>query len=677
MTRYDEAKAFLVDWDPDAMVLPDWVADEMDDHEDLRALFDERFTPWDGAELGQPEAPKRRRPAILWAIGGVGVAGLGVAAGLMLSVLVFRSPAPENSSPFELSERPPPDGVDALLDITLGAPSVASAQKPDAKPRAPRVRVPELSDEYRTVPLQDRFEALPAPDDRVSSAGNLRESRSPRRQQPRANELTQDFLKRIPAGRSYDAAPTITAGVQPAQGGELPSTEDYTDYGANGFVQVAVDPLSTFGIDVDTASYTLTRRKLRQGQFPPKAAVRVEEFVNYLPYGYRGPSDDRGAPFAVAFEAAPNPFDPRTHWVRVGVQGKQIVPASRPSVHLTFLVDTSGSMQSPDKIGLVKTALSALTSQLELGDTVAVVAYAGSAGVILEPTGMDRRQAVLSALDQLTAGGSTAMGAGIELAYKLADRTYQRGAVNRVVILSDGDANVGITSHEVLLRTIRQYASRGIGLTTAGFGQGNYKDTMMERLANEGDGNYWYIDSEREARRVFVEKLTATLVDIARDVKLQLEWNPDNVEAYRLVGYENRDIADEDFRNDAVDAGEIGAGHQVTALYEVVLKPEANGTLATMRVRSKPPGPDAPAVERVATMTSLAMRSGFDQSSRDLQMAVTIASFAERLRDNLHAPQASYRDLAQLARRARRDHPEDRELIELIDQAARLAGEGR
>ncbi|MEZ4239997.1 MAG: von Willebrand factor type A domain-containing protein [Myxococcota bacterium] len=462
-----------------------------------------------------------------------------------------------------------------------------------------------------------------------------------------------------------DGAPPATA--------EGPGTEDYTDYGVNGFVRTSADPLSTFSIDVDTASYSLSRRKLREGYLPPASAVRVEEFVNYLPYEYR-PAPD-GAPFGVDFEGAPSPFGRDTQLVRVGVQGRRVAADQRVPVHLTFLVDTSGSMQSDDKIGLVKYALTELTEQLEDGDTVAIVAYAGSAGLVLPPTPMSQRPKVLSALAKLEAGGSTAMGAGIDLAYRQAERTYHDGAVNRVVILSDGDANVGQTDPTALSEEIRQYAKRGITLTTAGFGQGNYKDTMMERLADDGDGNYFYIDDRDQARRVFVDQLTSTLVVIARDVKIQVEWHADAVRAYRLVGYENRDIADRDFRNDAVDAGEIGAGHRVTALYEVALQEGGTGPLATVRIRSKAPGPDAPASERSYELDRSRLRGRFDDAGRDLRMAVAAAEFAELLRGSPHAAEVTWAQVAAIARGAKRvEYPEDSELVELIEKAAALSG---
>jgi len=295
---------------------------------------------------------------------------------------------------------------------------------------------------------------------------------------------------------------------------------------------------------------------------------------------------------------------------------------------------------------------------------------------VLEPTPISRRQEIIRSLDRLTAGGSTAMSSGIDLAYRLADATYVPGTVNRVFVCSDGDANVGSTSHEQISSQIRGYAEKGITLTTLGFGSGNYKDTMMERLANDGDGNYYYIDSEMEARRVLVDKLTGTLEVIAKDVKIQVDWNPAAVIAYRLIGYENRDVADRDFRNDKVDAGEIGAGHQVTAIYEVALRDDPTGNIATVRVRNKAPGPDTPAVERSFELPVSALKDRFDEGSDQFRIAFAAASFAEVLRGSPHLNEVTLRDVERIARGAQRpEYPEDAELVRLIGRAADLRGE--
>lgn len=451
-------------------------------------------------------------------------------------------------------------------------------------------------------------------------------------------------------------------------------SNNYTDYGVNDFDIASKDSLSTFAVDVDTASYTMSRRTIDQGYLPSQSAVRVEEFVNYLQYDYAPPTSSD--PFAVNFEAVPSPWS-SNHVVRVGVQGKTVRMDQRKSVHLTFLVDTSGSMSSDDKLGMVKSTLRMLTEELRDGDTVAIATYAGSTRVVLEPTSANDANTIIGALTSLTSGGGTAMDSGVNLAYQLADSAFISGAVNRVIVCSDGDANIGRNSPAALSSTIKGYAQKGITLTTLGFGTGNYNDTMMEQLANDGDGNYFYIDSMKESRRIFVDRLSSTLEVIAKDVKIQVDWNPEHVRAYRLIGYENRDVADRDFRNDKVDAGEIGAGHQVTALYEVQFEdgiPSVND-IATVRIRNKAPGPDAPAAERSYSLDSTAFRPTFGESSDDLRMAIASASFAEILRGSPHTHELTLGEVADMVRRAQRvEFPEDKELLRLVERAAELKG---
>jgi Ca-activated chloride channel family protein len=451
-------------------------------------------------------------------------------------------------------------------------------------------------------------------------------------------------------------------------------SEQYTDHGINQTTLVQADRLSTFSIDVDTASYAVSRRKLQGGIMPPPAAVRVEEFVNYLSYDYTPPRN--GQPFAVHMEAAPNPYEPGHHLLRVGLKGRELDQTHRAPVRLTFLVDVSGSMSGADKIGLVKESLHFLVNQLGVEDSVAIATYAGRVERILGPTPTTRRSVIHAAIDRLGSGGSTAMDSGIQLAYGMASEAYVEGAENRVVVLSDGDANVGPSSHSQILQTIRAYAGQGITLSTIGFGMGNYKDTLMEQLADRGDGNYHYVDSMHEAEKVFGRDLSGTIQTIARDVKIQVEFDPEQVLAYRLVGYENRDIADCDFRNDAVDAGEVGSGHRVTALYDLVLADELHGTLATVRLRAKPPGPDAPAAEWSTRVAAEALRSSFAQSSRDLRMAAGVVGFAEKLRSSPHMDEISYRRIGAIVADAQRGYEEDGELLELIGRAAELVGEG-
>jgi Ca-activated chloride channel family protein len=456
-------------------------------------------------------------------------------------------------------------------------------------------------------------------------------------------------------------------------------TEAYVHYGVNDMTLTDNDRHSTFSVDVDTASYAVARRKLNEGMLPPTSAVRVEEFVNSLHYGYSGPQGDAGdgAPFAVHMEAAPHPFETSHHIMRVGVKGLELDPEDRKPLHLTFLVDTSGSMSSPDKLGLAQRSLHLLVDNLQEGDTVSLVTYAGSTSVILEPTSVSGSlDQVHSAIDGLSSGGGTAMGTGMELAYQMASNSYQHGHENRVVVLSDGDANIGRTSHEEILRTVQHHAEEGITLSTIGFGMGNYKDVMMEQLANEGDGNYAYIDGFAEAEQVFGMDMAGTMLTIAKDVKIQVEFNPDAVIGYRLIGYENRDIADKDFRNDRVDAGEIGSGHTVTALYDVVLRDDApSSELATVRIRAKKPGPDSSAREWATLFDGELLRDEWGEASKDLQISFASACFAELLRNSPYVAELSYEDVWKLAKQGSRGTDEDAELLGLIAQAGRLSGE--
>jgi Ca-activated chloride channel family protein len=432
----------------------------------------------------------------------------------------------------------------------------------------------------------------------------------------------------------------------------------------------AKDRFSTFAIDVDTASYAIARRKILEGGLPPYQAVRAEEFLNYFDYAY--PSPKSGA-FAVHMAAAPSPFAQGRHLLRVAVQGKRIDAKDRKPVHLVYLVDTSGSMQSADKIALVKKSLRLLTESLKSGDTVALCTYAGSVREVLPPTGVDGRARILAAIEDLTAGGSTAMASGIDLAYNLAQRTLVQGHVNRVIVLSDGDANVGATSHDEILKTIKKAKEKGITLSTIGYGNGNYKDTMMEQLANQGDGNYSYIDSESQARRVFSEQVGGLLEVIARDVKIQVEFDPKVVKEYRLIGYENRNIADKDFRNDKVDAGEIGAGHSVTAMYDVVLKSTAASPVI-VRLRHKAPlGSDA-AAESVFEMNTSAIAGSFDGAPQDFRFAAAVTGFAEVLRQSPHTKGFGLGDVERLARAAAADRADQREFIDIVRRAHALAG---
>ena len=326
-------------------------------------------------------------------------------------------------------------------------------------------------------------------------------------------------------------------------------------------------PVSTFGVDVDTGAYTNARRILSQGQRPPQAAVRTEEMINYFRYDYARP-EGRDVPFSITTDVARTPWNENSYLMRIGLRGYDIAAEERPAANLVFLMDVSGSMNRRDKLPLVKTALAGLANELGENDRVSIVVYAGAAGLVLEPT--NDVCEIQRALATMRAGGSTAGGAGIELAYNIAQDNFIEGGINRVLLATDGDFNVGVTNRQALIEMIEEKRESGVTLTTLGFGSGNFNEALMEQIANYGNGNYAYIDSAFEARKVLVDEMSATLFTIAKDVKIQVEFNPAVIGQYRLIGYENRALREEDFDNDAVDAGDIGAGHQVTALYEVV-----------------------------------------------------------------------------------------------------------
>jgi Ca-activated chloride channel family protein len=442
----------------------------------------------------------------------------------------------------------------------------------------------------------------------------------------------------------------------------------HTDHGKNPWVDAKIDRLSTFAADVDTASFSLARRMLQGGTLPAAASVRVEEFVNYFKYDFAQPTGT--TPFSVVMEAAPSPLHAGRHIVRVGVATKAISTLERKPAHLVFLVDVSGSMNGPDRIELAKESLRTMTRNLKEDDTVSLVTYAGSTRVVLEPTSAGNKDKIIAAISDLRASGSTGMASGIDLAYQRAARSLRPGHISRVIILSDGDANVGPHTHDELLKIIAGRAKEGVTLSTIGFGSGNYRDTLMEQLANKGNGNNYYIDSREQAKRVFETQLTQMLEVVAKDVKLQVEFDPAMVSRYRLVGYENRDIKDEDFRQDKVDAGEIGAGHQVTALYEIELTvtgKQAQAPIGAIRIRHKEPA-GATATEAAFPMVGGPALS-FANSSTDFRFAFAVAAFADVLRGGADAEHWSLANIRELAKLAAGDNADRKELVGLIDQA--------
>lgn len=474
--------------------------------------------------------------------------------------------------------------------------------------------------------------------------------------------------------------------------------DNYAALDANPVHRSAERPVSTFSVDVDTGSYANVRRYLTAGQLPPQDAVRVEEMINNFDYAYTAPRD-RGQPFAVQTEIAPTPWNAKTYLLHVGIQGW--VPETKPvGSNLVFLCDVSGSMQDPDKLPLVKTALKMLVEELGANDRISLVVYAGASGVVLEPTPGNDKRKIIAALERLEAGGSTNGGEGIQLAYAMAKRGWIEGGVNRVLLATDGDFNVGVTRFESLLDLVKQQRSSGIALTTLGFGEGNYNDHLMEQLADVGDGNHAYIDSAGEAHKVLVRQREATLMTIARDVKVQIEFNPAAVSEYRLIGYENRMLQREDFANDAVDAGDIGAGHTVTALYEIALtgsggekvQPlrysqtvklgDASDELAHLRLRYKRPEDGAKAQSRLIERPLLRsqIQSDVASASAALKLSAAVAAFGQLLSGGVHMQGFDYTAVERLARDAGDDRHGDRagfrQLVKLAGTLSQQAGKG-
>ena len=437
--------------------------------------------------------------------------------------------------------------------------------------------------------------------------------------------------------------------IQPAR--EITDRENYLYFDENGVKLASETPVSTFSIDVDTAAYSNIRRMLmREGRLPPKDAVKIEELVNYFSYDYASP-DSLDAPFSVSTEIAPAPWNPDKHLLQIGLAGYQPDIKDRPQANLVFLIDVSGSMQDPDKLGLVKRSLNLLIEQMDHADRVALVVYAGAAGVVLDSTLVSEKRRIRNAINHLTAGGSTNGGAGIRLAYDIATEHLIKGGINRVIIASDGDMNVGTVNLEALKNLVEQNRQSGVSLTTLGFGSGNYNYALMEQLADIGNGNAAYIDSIREAQKVLVNEMQSTLLTIAKDVKIQVEFNPAVISEYRLIGYENRMLNREDFSNDKVDAGEIGAGHTVTALYEVVLtnsqenmisglrygstttmeNNNINNELAYVRLRYKKPD-EKNSIEFARPIYVDQIKPDMKRASQNLRFASAVAGFGQLLR---------------------------------------------
>ncbi|MGP0067031.1 MAG: vWA domain-containing protein [Isosphaeraceae bacterium] len=474
---------------------------------------------------------------------------------------------------------------------------------------------------------------------------------------------------------------------------ERASTEAYNPIVENPFRAAASEPLSTFSIDVDTASYANVRRFLTQNTLPPRDAVRIEELLNYFPYNDAPPADSSPDPFAVHVEVAGCPWDAQHRLARIGIAARHIDQSKRPPSNLVVLVDVSGSMNSPNKLPLVQWSLQRLVEQLGENDQIAMVVYAGASGLALPSTSCINKAEILSAIEQLRAGGSTNGGAGIQLAYDVATQHFIKNGTNRVILATDGDFNVGVTGQDDLIKLIEAKAKSGVFLSVLGYGMGNIKDGPLERLADKGNGHYAYIDTPREAYKVLVEEMGSTLVTVAKDVKIQVEFNPAKVGGYRLIGYENRIMAHKDFNDDTKDAGEVGAGHHVTALYEIV-PPGKEGIVGpgvdplkyaqatvsgssspesfTVKLRYKQPSGDT---SKLLTMGVEDKGRSFGEASEDLKFASAVAGFGMLLRGSTHKGSLTYAGVLEIAEPASARDPSGyrREFLAAVRQAKSLS----
>lgn len=477
-------------------------------------------------------------------------------------------------------------------------------------------------------------------------------------------------------------------------GGEQPTEESYKSVAENQFFAVTMQPLSTFSIDVDTASYSNIRRYINDGQLPPKDAVRIEEMVNYFPYNYPQPTGKK--PFSINTEVANAPWNPQHKLVQVGLQGEKVSVEKLPPNNLVFLIDVSGSMNEPNKLPLLKSSLKLLINELRPTDRVSMVVYAGSAGLVLPSTSGKEKIKIIAALDKLTAGGSTAGGEGIIQAYKVARANFLKDGNNRIILASDGDFNVGISSDEELVKLIEKERKSGVFLSILGLGMGNLKDSKMEQLADKGNGNYAYIDSINEAKKVLVKEMGGTLLAIAKDVKIQVEFNPKQVQAYRLIGYENRVLANRDFKDDKKDAGELGAGHAVTALYEVIpvgvktdltfSKPTAtpdaadkdtkiaanSQELLQVRLRYKAPKSDT---SQLITSSVVDPNVTIDKASANLKFASAVAAYGMNISNSKYKGSTNFNTIIELATQSKGSDLDGyrAEFIRLVEKSKKIA----
>jgi Ca-activated chloride channel family protein len=685
-------------------------------HEPVPALDDKRRQAILARSRQQPRGGRRR--VFRWTLGAVAIA-----ATLLVAATVFWRPAsreiaarPEawrarSSAHYDhwetAGEIEEPSGQ---LECRLGLDADMGASRRDEELRS---SAELILDPFEVAPTQHK--AVASPEGRAAAPGYVatRPRPTPETQLDAilplkdSNAIHDRRLEDVVAERTPEVLVRTICQNRPSnheskRAGQpflSPSLDDFPELRDNKFIRVADHPLSTFSIDVDTASYSVVRKFLVGGRMPPKDAVRVEELINYFPYDLAPPEGN--VPFAAHLEMAPAPWNSEHRLVRIALKGRTIPREVRPPLNLVFLLDVSGSMSSENRLPLVIRSMQTLARQLDARDHVAIVVYAGAAGLVLPPTRGDNTQVIVDALGRLNAGGSTAGGAGIQLAYDTAREHFDPEAMNRVILCTDGDFNVGLTQRGDLERLIEEQARSRIFLSVLGFGMGNYKDSTLELLSNKGNGNYAYIDDFNEARKVLVDQMLGTLVTIAKDVKIQVEFNPACVAGYRLVGYENRLLRKEDFNNDRVDAGDIGAGHTVTAFYELIpaghamtdvplvdplkyqaRKPEsaaADVEMLTVKVRYKEPEGDISSRLDFPLRADAAKPLG--ESTPEFRFAAAVAAFGQLLRENEQLGSFGYDQVLALAEPAAGDDPQGHraEFLKLVRNAKALvpnAGSG-
>ena len=599
-----------------------------------------------------------------------GSAALVVVAGIVSHQVLMTPQSPT----LPIQELASEDATPTIAEQVAAAPPHAASVEPPvamAKRAAPGPSQPPQAAPTESVAVPDRA-AVPRAEaydaERLWAEQAMRE---------RSTEAYSGYLQPFPRGSAANVAKSLgtIAHDGPPSRFHTQGRDRFADFTPNPVKVVAEEPVSTFSIDVDTASYTFLRAALNEGWLPERDAVRTEELVNYFPYDY-APPETRDAPFATHVSVMPAPWNETARLLHIGIKGYALDRTEAPPANLVFLVDTSGSMDGPEKLPLLVRSLKLLLGALAPEDRVAIVAYAGAAGVVLEPTPVSERSTIVASLERLGAGGSTAGAEGIREAYRLAAQHFVAGGVNRVILATDGDFNVGISDPDALEDYIARKRASGVSLSVLGFGMGNYNDALMQRLAQHGNGNAAYIDSLSEARKVLLEEAASTLVTIAKDVKIQVEFNPAAVSEYRLIGYETRMLAREDFRNDRVDAGEIGAGHTVTALYELTpagagggriaplryqregAEPSAgfDGELAYLKIRYKRPDAESSTLITRAVTAADAFET-VDAAARDVRFAAAVAAFGELLRGGRYTGDYGYSDVVALAQRARGEDP--------------------